>query len=190
MKKMNRDQLAVCADYVKEHISALDAGHALGLDIRRGRCKCPIHGGHDYNCVLYPGNRGYVCHTCKSGGDVIRLVRETNAGMSFSDALRWFNSMFDLGMNIDSPADEKRLKQAKDRIKRKEQERAFRERVDKARYDMFLAADKALERLEQQRDDNRPRTYNEPWNDAFAEAVILIPTVRQYAEDFAMECIK
>ena len=184
------DQLAVCADYVKEHVSALDTGRALGLDIRRGRCKCPIHGGNDYNCVLYPGNRGYVCHVCKSGGDVIRLVRETNTGMSFPDALRWFNDTFALGLNIDSPVDENRLKRAKNRLKRKEQDRLFQERVDRTRFDLFIATETALARLERQRDDNRPRRYGERWNDAFVSAVKAIPEVKEYAEYFATECIK
>lgn len=186
----NRDQLAICADIVKENVSALDAGRALGLEIRHGRCKCPIHGGHDYNCVLYPGNRGYVCHVCKSGGDVIKLVQRSIPDMSFVDALRWFNGTFGLGMDIDSPIDKKRLKQAKNDLKRKAEERAFQERLERIDFDMCLATDTVLARLEQQRDENRPRRYGEEWNDKFVEAVKLIPEVREMVEYFLMKCTK
>ena len=187
---MNRDQLAVCADIVKENVSALDAGRALGLEIRHGRCKCPIHGGHDYNCVLYPGNRGYFCHVCKASGDSIELVKQTMQGMSFPDVLRWLDSTFNLGLNIDSPVDKKRLKQAKNGLKRKAEERAYQEWLERVDFDMYLAADKALESLEQQRDENRPRRYGEDWNEKFAEAVRLIPEVREMVDYFLMKCTK
>lgn len=184
----DRERLAVCADYVKENVSAQDVAVVMGWEVRRGRCRCPIHGGHDFNCVLYPGNRGFACHVCKAGGDVIRLVRESEQGMSFLDALKWFNVTFNLGMKIDSPVDEKRLKQAKNRIKRKEEERAFRERVDRAQFDMYLAVDRALERLEKQRDVNRPKRYGEGWNREFCDAIRVIPDVQKYREYFLMTC--
>ena len=184
----NRDQLAVCADYVKENISAIDVGHALGLDIRRGRCKCPIHNGSDYNCALYPGNRGYKCFSCGSVGDVIKLVRSSNPGMTFPDSLRWFNSTFGLGMNIDSPVDEKRLKSAKNSLKRKRDEQAFQERVNKAHYNMYLAVLSLEMRLEEQRDSNRPLRYGDEWNKDFCDAVRLLPEVREYADYFLIKC--
>ena len=181
------DDWAVYADTVKENVSALDVGHALGLDIRKGRCKCPIHGGHDYNCVLYTGNRGFVCHVCKAGGDVIKLVMQTIPGMSFPDAIRWFNSTFDLGMDIDSSKDENRLKKAKNALKRKAEQRRFSEHIEKLDYDLYLAVCTAYNRLEKQRDANRPKRYSEDWNQPFAEAVELLPELKEYMEYFAIQ---
>ena len=135
----SKDEWAVYADPVQENVSALDVGRALGLEIRRGRCKCPIHGGHDYNCVLYPGNRGFACHVCKTGGDVIQLVRKIIPGMTFPDALRWFNAMFNLGMDIDSYQTEERLKKAKNALKRKRERARFIEHIDQINYDNPVA---------------------------------------------------
>ena len=182
-----RNDLSVYADMIKETVSARDVGIALGLDIRRNRCRCPIHGGHDYNCVLYSGNRGFYCHVCKAGGDVIKLVQQSMTGMQFPDVVRWFNSTFNMGMNIDSSDDKDLLKSAKKRLKRKADDRAFRERIEQLDFDMFLAIQTALERMEQQRDDNRPRRYGEDWNKAFCEAVASIPELHDALTFFAME---
>ena len=179
--------MSVYADIVKENVSALDTGRALGLEIRRNRCRCPIHGGHDYNCVLYSGNRGFYCHVCKAGGDVIKLVQLAMNGMPFPDVLRWFNGTFSLGMDIDSSKDKNRLKQAKKRLNRKAETRAFRERVERLNYDMFLAVSTALDRMEEQRDENRPRRYGEEWNKEFCDAVTAIPELRSAVEYFMME---
>ena len=52
---------------------------------------------------------------------------------------------------------------------------------------MYLAVCTAYERMEEQRDLNRPRRYSEDWNDQFAEAVEILPEVRSAMEYFAME---
>lgn len=187
MKKKTKDEWAVYADTVKENVSALDVGRALGLEIRRGRCKCPIHGGHDYNCVLYPGNRGFACHVCKAGGDVIQLVRKTIPGMTFPDALRWFNAMFNLGMDIDSYQTEERLKKAKNALKRKRERARFIEHIDQINYDIYLKVlDEAI-RLQELRDESRPHRYSEEWSRQFCECIELIPEIEEYLTYFAIE---
>lgn len=187
MKKKTKDEWAVYADTVKENVSALDVGRALGLEIRRGRCKCPIHGGHDYNCVLYPGNRGFACHVCKAGGDVIQLVRKTIPGMTFPDALRWFNAMFNLGMDIDSYQTEERLKKAQNALKRKRERARFIEHIDQINYDIYLKVlDEAI-RLQELRDESRPHRYSEEWSRQFCECIELIPEIEEYLTYFAIE---
>ena len=52
---------------------------------------------------------------------------------------------------------------------------------------MYLAVCTAYERMEEQRDLNRPRRDSEDWNDQFAEAVEILPEVRSAMEYFAME---
>ena len=47
------NQLTIAAQRIKDTISAQDVGVAMGLEIRHGRCRCPLHGGGDFNCVLY-----------------------------------------------------------------------------------------------------------------------------------------
>ena len=183
----NIDKYAIIDDTIKESVSALEVGNALGLEIRRNRCKCPIHNGDGYNCVLNKDARGYYCHVCKSHGDAIALAQNVS-GLGFLDTLRWFNATFGLGLNIDEPTDEKRLKQAKNGLKRKREDAEFKKRVEKLDYDMYLSISARLSSLEQQRDDNRPRRYSEDWNDKFCEAVNIIPVIKRYMEYFAIQC--
>lgn len=179
----------VYAETIKENVSAQDVGLAMGLKIMRGRCQCPIHGGHDFNCRLYPGDRGFVCHVCKVGGDVIKLYRASNPDVSFPDTVRWFNDTFGLGMDVDSPVDQKRLESAKKRLKRKADQRMDQEHFREMMFDMYLTSMDALRRFEDIRDENRPRRYGDEWNKAFADAVQAVPEINRYIDYFESQCL-
>lgn len=185
MSSTKHDKLSVLADIVKQNVNAVETAQALGLEVRKNRCRCPVHNGSDFNCVLNRHERGFYCHVCKSHGDVIALV-ESVTGMNFIDSLRWFNDTFGLNMSIDSPIDDTKLKQAKKRLKKRADDRAFQERIESLDYDMYLSISSVLERLENQRDENRPRRYSDDWNDKFCNAVELIPIVKKYMEYFAI----
>lgn len=176
-----RDELTFAAQRIRDSVSALDTGQAMGLEIRHGRCRCPLHGGQDYNCVLYRGNRGFYCHVCKQGGDVIKLVREYY-GMPFKDAVTWFNDTFRLGMDIDSPMDPDALRKAKD-AQRKRRARAETETwLDKMRYERYLTAGDMLRWLEIRTEQLAP--------DRFGKTADVIPTVRDLIDEYAMECMR
>ena len=181
--------LMLAAQKVKESISALDVADMLGWEVRHGRCQCPLHGGHDFNCRLYPGNKGFYCHVCKRGGDVISLVQEYY-GTSFKDTIAWFNATFNLGMDIDSPLSQEAVKQAENALKMREREREFRKWKEMMRFDLALTADKIVEILEEQRDINVPKTADEAWNMDFCEAVLLLPVARRFAKDCMYDCIE
>ena len=177
---MNR--LTIAAQQIKDTVSALDAGQAMGLEIRRGRCRCPFHGGQDFNCVLYKGDRGFFCHVCHRGGDVISFAQEYYH-MSFRDSVAWFNATFHLGMDIDSPMSAEASEQAENARKMREEERQFREWKERMQFDLALTADKIVEMLEDQRDRNVPQTPDEEWNPRFCEAIRLLPSARRFAEN-------
>lgn len=182
----NHDKWTVYADVVKSNISAAETGKALGLEIRKNRCRCPIHNGDDFNCSLSKSKPLFHCFVCGAKGDVFHLVQAV-AGMPFIDALRWFNGTFNLGMDVDSSVDEKRLKKAKNAINRKRERQRFAEHLDRLNFDMYLAVMGAIFRLEEQRDQNRPRRYSDDWNDQFAEAVEMLPELKEYMTYFAIE---
>jgi len=184
---MNR--LSIAVQTIKSAVSALEVGRAMGLEIRHGRCQCPIHGGHDFNCVLYKGDRGYYCHVCKEGGDVISFVRKYY-NMSFRDSVAWLNDTFHLGMDIDSPLSEEAVKQAENARKTQEEKRLFREWKEQMQFDLALTADKLVEMLEEQRDMNEPKTMDEPWNRLFCEALRFLPGARRFAKYCMMQSIK
>lgn len=186
---MKTNNLTIAAQTIKDSVSALDVGQAMGLEIRRGRCKCPIHNGRDFNCVLYRGNRGFYCHVCKSGGDVISFVQQYY-NMQFPDAVRWFNDTFGLGLDIESPMSQEAVKQAENAQRKRAWIRETQEQIARMRFDLMLIADRLVERMEDMRDEHRPRTYGEKWDARFCTAVELLPDARRLVDDCMMECIE
>lgn len=177
------------ADTIKQSVSALDVGHALGWDIRHGRCKCPLHNGDGYNMKLYPGNRGYMCWVCKSAGDVISLVRNYYSDMSYKQCLQWFSDTFHLGLDLEtkiSPAEAERAKNALKMRKNAVEHEAW---VKRMLFNLALTAEDIVRRLEDVRDEKRPRTYGE-WDEDFCKAVELLPEARQFADDCMMNCME
>jgi hypothetical protein len=148
-----------------------------------------MHGGHDFNCVLYKGNRGFYCHVCKQGGDVIRFVQQYYS-MAFKDAVMWFNSTFHMCMDIESPMSPEAVKRAEFAQRMRATEREQKEWSDRMRFDLYLAAEEIVSRLENERDSKRPRTYGDRWDPDFCAAVDALPKARIFADDCMMNCIE
>ena len=58
------------------------------------------------------------------------------------------------------------------------------------RFDLTLTADEIVRRLEKQREEHMPKTPDEPWSEAFCEAVTVLPEARAFADDCWMECME
>ena len=183
------NNLTLAAQTIKSQISAIEVGNALGLEIRHGRCQCPIHGGKDYNCVLYKGNRGYYCHVCKAGGDVVSFVQRYY-DTSFKDAVAWFNDTFRMGLDLDKPLRLEERKAAENARKMRMEAIEFREFRERVAFDLALVADRIVELMEEQRDRNVPKTADEDWNPDFCWAVRMLPAARRFAEDCWYDCVK
>jgi len=57
------------------NLEALVVDYA-GLELRRGRARCPIHGGDNPEAFSVTAGKGWHCHTqCATGGDGVDLVR-------------------------------------------------------------------------------------------------------------------
>ena len=181
-------RLTIAAQTIKDTISAQDVGNALGIPLRNGRCQCPLHGGKDYNCVLYKGNRGFYCHVCKSGGDVIKFAMEYHQ-MQFKDAIAWFDSTFHLGLNLDGKVDPQKQREAEIALQRRKNAIEFREWIERMQFNMYLVSMGIVQRLEETRDEHRPRTYGN-WDDEFYMAVRTLPEAKAYEEECLMDCTK
>ena len=182
------DRYAIAVQTIKDTISAREVGEAMGLEIRHGRCQCPIHGGKDFNCVLYSGNRGYYCHVCKSGGDILSFAQRYYS-FGFKDCIRWYNDTFHLGLDLETKISPAEAERAKNALKRRKNAIELQEWKDRMQFNLALLADDIVRRLEDIRDEKRPRTYGE-WDPAFCTAVILLPEARRFAEDCMMDCMK
>lgn len=183
------NNLTLAVQTIKDSISAQDVGNAIGLEIRHGRCQCPLHGGKDFNCVLYKGNRGFYCHVCKQGGDVIKFVQEYYS-LSFKDSVVWCNDTFHMGLELSGNISPDKRRQAEIALKMRKNAIEFQTWKDRALFDLALDAEDYVRWLEDQRDKYRPTTYGEEWDERFCTAVLMIPEARQLAEDCIMNCMK
>lgn len=59
----------------------------LPEELKRGRCRCPVHGGKNPMSFEVKNNRGR-CHSCHWEGDTIQLLIDTRS-MSFVQAVRY-----------------------------------------------------------------------------------------------------
>lgn len=174
--------LTMAAQMIKESISAMNVGEAMGLEIRHGRCRCPVHGGNDYNCVLYKGNRGYYCHVCHAGGDVIGFVQDSMFGGkqkgAFRAAVKWIIDEFGLDIDIDSKPDEESVRKANAEQRTRRLVRELESITEQMKFELYLDCGKTLRMLEDLRDQNVPSGPDEVWNSKFRFAVENIPLVR------------
>ena len=181
---------SIAAQKVKDSVSAVEVGEALGLDVdRHGRCACPFHNGKDRNMKLYPGDRGFSCFVCHESGDVIRLAMQCMS-LSFVDALKWFEGTFRIGLDLDGRMDDESRRRAENALLRRKKAALEKEQKERMRFDMMLLAEDMVRKLEQMRDDNQPKTVGEAWNESFRTAVELLPKARELAEECAIMCAK
>ena len=160
-------------DLIRRSVSAVDAGRALGLDINHSsRCKCPLHGGADYNMRLYDGDRGYYCFVCHARGDVIGLV-EGVLGCTFTEAVKWLSDAFNLGVDIDAPVSKETLLRAKLLAKQRKQLQAQIRRTERAVYDTYLDACELYWEIDGIINRLAPKQEDEVWNKVFCEALML-----------------
>ena len=174
---------------IKQSVSAVQAGQALGLQPNRvGFCKCPFHGDHDASLKLYSDDRGFCCFGCHKGGDVIRLVRLVN-GASFLEAVEWLNSAFHLGLPLDRPMDKNAQKAAEIARKRKQEEQKQKQAIDRMEYDLYALCGRILDGLEEDKERYRPKRAYELWDERFTTAIRLIPEAKELAEELAVRVI-
>ena len=181
---------ALAVQTIKDSVSMLDVGQAIGLNIdRHGRCSCPFHNGKDRNMKLFPGDRGYSCFVCHAGGDVLSFVRRYYK-MSFKDSLAWFDSTFRLGLELDRDIDPKKEEAAKKALQRRKNAIALQAWKERMEFDMALTAGDIVRRLEEVRDERRPRRFSEEWDPGFCNAVVTLPEAREFADECMMNCTK
>lgn len=88
---------------VKDQVSAREAAEKYGLTVNRsGFSPCPFHGEDTPSLKLYPGNRGFYCFGCHTGGSVVDFTGQL-FGLDALGAVRRLNEDFSLGLPIGQP---------------------------------------------------------------------------------------
>ena len=173
---------------IKERVTAVQAADALGLKPNSaGFAVCPFHNDHDSSLKLYDGKNGFFCFGCGKGGDVVRLVQLVNR-CSFTDALRWLNSAFSLGLDISTTDTPKALESAKNAAKREAERRDAAKTADKALFDAYCMAQLLVIELEAEKERYQPK-FDEEWDPRFTTALRLLAEARELTEDLAVKVI-
>lgn len=112
---------------VKQSVTMKDIAGMYGYEVNRaGFMRCCFHTDKSPSMKVYPGNRGYHCFVCHSGGDVIDFVMKHD-NLEFEPAVRLIADHFGIGISDGkhelSSADRKRILEAKTKREAAEEER-------------------------------------------------------------------
>ena len=115
---------------IRSSVSMPDLVRAYGFEISRGGyIRCPFHGTDRHPSMkIYPGQRGYYCYTCNSGGDVIDFCKRYE-GVTFEQAVRRIAEMF--GIPISEGADRKDHRKVADERRRQREAETEIQRLEK-----------------------------------------------------------
>lgn len=76
-------------DEIKDRIAIEDILAEQGILLKRGRCRCPLHGGENPTSFsVSKDGQVFFCFSCGRGGDVVSLVKELYR-LDFKDALKY-----------------------------------------------------------------------------------------------------
>lgn len=186
---MGKRNLSAYTDAIRHSVSAYEAGKALGLNPNsHGRCACPAHHGQDRNCKLSKEEHGYYCFVCHASGDVIQLVQVVN-DCSFVKAVEWLNSTFKLGLPLDREQSQQERKDAEIARKQRQIERELKQAIQDELFETYLNAGDVVMRLERDKEDYRPRTAYEEWDERFVTALRLLTEAKELAVEAGIEAI-
>lgn len=180
------------ADAVKRSVTAGQAAEALGLHVNRsGFCRCPVHGEKTGSMKIYPGNRGWYCFGCHTGGSVIDLVMACY-GMEMPEAVRWLNDTFRLGLPVDTEATPEQQEEARRRAAERERDRAEKERAAEAQnaaLERYYDLGRQIGQAELDKAEYAPQSTQDAWDPRFVEALNRMAEMRAEADDLAVQCI-
>ena len=111
-------------------------------------------------------------------------------GMTFKQAVSWLNDTFHVGVDLDRKMDPEEQRRAEIALQARKEAREYEEWKSRMRFDLYLAVDRLVEMLEEQRDRNAPKTADEEWNPLFCQAVRLLPSARRFLDRCYADCMK
>ena len=119
------------SDAIKEAVTMEQVAKLYGYALTpAGFIKCPFHDDKTASIKVYPGNRGWHCFGCHSGGDVIDFVSRL-FNVPFQGALDRLNTDFRLGLGKTSPAPKELAERRKEAERRAARLEAYRQNYDK-----------------------------------------------------------
>lgn len=114
------------AAVIRSTLTMAEVADKYGLSVNRAEfCKCPFHGNgteRTASMKIYPGQRGFYCHSCHTGGSVIDFVMKF-FDLPFREAVKKINADFGLGLSMEKPSREEINRLAIQQAQRREEQR-------------------------------------------------------------------
>ena len=107
-----------------------------GIKVERGFALCPFHNDNSPSCKIYPGNRGFHCFSCGTGGDVLDFA-QGYFNLAKAEAIRKLNADFALGLPLDGYDREAAEKQFREQRRKQEQKRRKQQEVTERYWALF-----------------------------------------------------
>lgn len=160
------------ASIIKSSVSCRDMLERMGVSVNRaGFAICPFHHEKTASLKVYePSTRGWYCHACHAGGDVIDMARLWY-GTDFRGAMDRLNEEFSLGLPIGQPLTPEQREQMRRERNQRERDRQRRKRRVEAAGRAYNAASDAYRENERLIDQTAPEGPLDDWSDAFCEAL-------------------
>ena len=179
---MSRVDYTALTDTIREAVSAERLGKDFGIPIGRGgRCPCIFCSGDRKDTLkLYPGDRGFYCFRCHTGGTVINLYMQLT-GCGFRDAVKGLNEQYGLGLPLDG-TDRKAMEQAREQAEKRRREREEEERAQRKLLEDYWDACDAVDACEQAREQLAPKDLSEPFTQRFVMALKYGTELQEYRD--------
>ena len=178
------------ASEIKQSVDMSSLCSSLGIIVSRsGFCRCPFHGQDRHPSMkVYPGTRGFCCFTCGAKGSVIDFVMKYNS-CKYWNAVEWLNSTFALGLPLDMEESPEERRDAEIARKQRQIERELKQAIRDELFETYLNAGDVVMRLERDKEDYRPRTAYEEWDERFVTALRLLTEAKDLAVEAGIEAI-
>lgn len=165
-------------DAVKDELSARQVVEAYGIHVRHnGMCCCPFHG--DKNPSMKVDDKRFHCFGCGEDGDVIQFVARY-FDLSRYEAAKKLSEDFGVSYDQWKPERDAKGKPVKPKPRPKSPEQIYREKE----HHFFKEISDHYHRLKEWKENFKPQTMDEEWDDHFVEALNYIPMLEQIMDEF------
>ena len=137
------------------------------IHVEKDKILCPFHNDSSPSCYIYPGNKGFYCFSCGTGGDVLNFAKQWY-GLGTREAMQRLNSEFALNLPLDEYADRDKIRDAEKKRQEEREQKAKKEAELSRRYwDLF----DVLQGIEMVIDAYRPLAPDIPAPKRFTDAL-------------------
>lgn len=165
-------------DAVKDELNARRVVEAYGIHVlHNGMCCCPFHG--DKNSSMKVDDKRFHCFGCGEDGDVIQFVARY-FDLSRYEAAKKLAEDFSVSYDQWKPDRDEKGKPVKPKPRPKSPEQFYREKEQH----FFKEISDHYHRLQEWKENFKPQTMDEEWDDHFVEALNYIPMMEQIMYEF------